>query len=71
MKITGFGLCGLGVVLVLAGLMMQTTAEYSDTLNIGLLNDQTNRVLMGGFSFVGGIVLIAAASICEAIKKRS
>jgi hypothetical protein len=69
MRIAGFCLCVLGVLFVLAGLMMPTTAGYSDTLNILLLNDQTNRILMGGFSFVGGVVLIAADAIREAVRR--
>ena len=47
MKVVGFILITLGMLFMFAGMTMDTTANYSDTLNIGLLNDQTNRILIG------------------------
>ncbi|WP_374540742.1 hypothetical protein [Sphingorhabdus sp.] len=69
LRAAGGTLLALGLLLALAGFAMTTTAEYSDTLNIGLLNDQTNRILAGGFSAVCGAVLFAAGAIIPVIGK--
>ena len=66
----GWTLLVLGMCIQFFGFTKRTTAnEYSDTLNIGLLNDQNNLIIFGGFWFVSGIVLIAASRIADAIIK--
>ena len=56
MRNTGFGLLALGAAIMLFGLLKSGAAEYSDTLNIGLLNDKTNLVMFGGFTSVVGAI---------------
>lgn len=64
-KVAGGTLLCLGALIVLSGFAMTTTAEYSDTLNIGLLNDQSNRVISGGLMAVCGAIFFAAGLILE------
>lgn len=68
MRISGIVMMGLGLLFALAGFAMETTAEFSSTLNIGLLNDQSNRILFGGFTAVVGAILFAAGSIIRELR---
>lgn len=67
MKIVGYVLLAIGGVILIAGLAMSGAAEYSDTLNVGLLNTKTNLVLAGGFTAVVGAVFTAVAFVLQAI----
>jgi len=69
MKVVGLIAAGLGVLIVLLGYGMSGAAEYSDTLNMGLLNDKTNMVLAGGFMAVSGAILFAASQVIAAIRR--
>ena len=68
MKEIGYLLGVVGALLMAYGIGSSGAAEYSDTLNIGLLNDKSNLVMAGGFLAVCGTILIAAASIVVAFK---
>lgn len=68
MKVIGIALSVLGCLIILIGYGMTTTAEYSNTLNIGLLNDKSNTVVTGGFVALSGAVLFSASQIIEALK---
>jgi hypothetical protein len=57
--------------MVLYGLFASGAAEYSETLNIGLLNDKTNMVTAGGFSFTSGSIFLAARAILDRIECRA
>jgi hypothetical protein len=59
LKPIGSALVGLGVFVTAFGFLSSGAPSYSDTLNIGLLNDKTNLVLIGGFMFVSGIICLA------------
>lgn len=61
------GLCVLtvGALIVLLGLFKSGAAEYSDTLNMGLLNDKTNLTLTGGFTSVVGAIFAAAGIVAD------
>lgn len=63
MRMLGGALLGLGALFALIGFGMDTTAEYSSTLNIGLLNDQSNAITAGGFMAVCGAIFYAAGSV--------
>lgn len=67
MKTIGVTLLGFGVIVLLAGLLKSGAAEYSDTLNIGLLNDKTNLTLAGGFAAVVGAIFASASILAEKI----
>jgi hypothetical protein len=69
MNVAGSILLILGFSLVAYGLAMSGAPQYSDTLNIGLLNDKSNIVNIGGFCFVSGIILFAAETIRETIER--
>jgi hypothetical protein len=61
----GWGMIGIGLIAVLYGLFASGAPEFSETLNIGLLNDKTNLVIAGGLAFTSGFVLVAAEAIIE------
>lgn len=68
---TGIGLVIIGVLALLIGFGMSGSAEYSDTLNIGLLNDKSNLIMTGGFMSVCGVVFIATDMIIFALLQPS
>jgi hypothetical protein len=47
------------------GIFSSGAPSYSDTLNIGLLNDKTNLVTAGGFLFVSGVSCVALESVAR------
>lgn len=65
MKAIGLGLLAVGTLIMLFGLVKSGAAEYSDTLNVGLLTEKTNLVLVGGFAQVIGAIFQATSSIME------
>jgi hypothetical protein len=65
MKAIGLGVLAIGVLIVLVALTKSGAAEYSDTLNIGLLNDKTNMTLAGGFTGVVGAIFAATGAVVE------
>jgi hypothetical protein len=61
----GFLLLLLGTVLMLSGFLMSGAPEYSETLNIGLLNTKTNLVIAGGFVGLSGGMFVAAEYLVQ------
>lgn len=63
---------GLGALILILGLfelafavLSSGSAPGSTQLNLGLLVDRIVWALIGGASFVGGLLLIAGAALCE------
>lgn len=67
----GAGWLGLviGVILMALGFFMSGAAGYSGTLNIGLLNDKTNLVMIGGFITVSGTICVVVSELFEKMDK--
>lgn len=65
----GYCLLFLGAMVLLGGLMKSGAPEYSDTLNIGLLNDKTNLVLAGGFLSVCGAIFASSGMVIQRLTK--
>jgi hypothetical protein len=63
----GLALVCFGLLVTAFGFFSSAAPSYSDTLNIGLLNDKTNTVLVGGFMFSSGIVCLAVGSALRQI----
>jgi hypothetical protein len=63
----GVVLAVIGALLMALGYFQSGAPGFSDTLNIGLLNDKSNLIAVGGYVFVGGIVLHAKEAIVEAL----
>ncbi|MGV7120940.1 hypothetical protein [Sphingopyxis sp. 550A] len=63
----GIILAVIGAVLMAVGFFQSGAPTYSDTLNIGLLNDKSNLIAVGGYIFVGGMVLHAKEAILAII----
>jgi hypothetical protein len=63
----GWVLVIIGLLMVLYGLFASGAPQYSETLNIGLLNDKTNMVIAGGFSFTSGSILLAVGAILKEV----
>ena len=61
----GGGLIVLGLLMILFGIFSRGAPEYSETLNIGLLNDKTNITIAGGFAFTSGIICLAVESLAR------
>ena len=59
----GIILSVLGAVLMAFAYFQSGAPTYSDTLNIGLLNAKSNLIAVGGYLFVGGMVLHAKDAI--------
>lgn len=59
----GLSLMIVGISLAAYGLLSSGAPEHSSTLNVGLLNDKSNYVAIGGFSFTGGAIFFAAGAI--------
>lgn len=53
----------VGSLMVLYGLFASGAPQYSETLNIGLLNDKTNMVIAGGFVFSSGSIFLGISTI--------
>lgn len=73
-KVSGSTMCtvggalgAVGIFIIGSGFAMGTTAEFSQTLNIGLLNDQSNRIILGGFTALAGAVVFSAGAIIQAL----
>jgi hypothetical protein len=49
------------------GVFSSGAPQFSDTLNIGLLNDKTNLVLAGGFAFLSGVLCIGLESVARRV----
>ena len=62
MFIVGWGLIIVGGALMAFGILSSGAPSYSETLNLGLLNDKTNLVIGGGFLFTSGVVCAALES---------
>jgi uncharacterized membrane protein YgdD (TMEM256/DUF423 family) len=64
----------IGFSLMMYGLFSSGAPPFSDTLNIGLLNDKSNLTLIGGFAFLGGLVCLALESavrrLIDAVRHR-
>lgn len=67
----GAGWIGLiiGILLMSWGFFMESTVGYSGTLNIGLLNDKSNLVMIGGFLTVSGTICIVVSELIEKMDK--
>jgi hypothetical protein len=59
----GWTLVVLGVLMVIYGLFASGAPQYSETLNIGLLNDKTNMVIAGGFAFTSGSTFLGIGAV--------
>lgn len=61
LKTLGKLFIGLGLALLAWGIFMDTSVEsgYGRVINIGLANERLMLVLIGGFIFVGGVILFA------------
>lgn len=71
MKKIGLCVLAIGVVILLFGVLKSGAAEYSNTLNIGLLNDKTNLTLAGGFTAIIGAIFAAAGTVLEQLQAAS
>jgi hypothetical protein len=58
-------LIAFSVVMIFMAMNMDTTVstEYGRVNNLGLLNDQSNMLILGGIGFLAGIILFATAKI--------
>lgn len=68
MRFFGWMLTIAGLLGMWFGYASSGAASYSDTLNIGMLNDKSNAVIIGGFVWLAGVVLLAAAEVVSAIR---
>ena len=68
MKIPGFILAGVGLVITFAAVLMPTTADGSDVYNLGLLQHQMMVFAVGLAAVVAGVALAAAGAAVEAIR---
>jgi hypothetical protein len=61
LKTLGKLFIGVGLALLAWGIFMDTSVEsgYGRVINIGLANERLMLVLIGGFVFVGGVILFA------------
>jgi hypothetical protein len=61
LKKLGILFMSIGLTLLVWGLLFDTSVEsgYGRVINIGLANERLMLVLMGGFVFVGGVILFA------------
>lgn len=59
-----------GALLTFGGLRAKTTVEYSDTLNIGLLQDQMIFVQSGVALFCTGIVAFFISTVIDVLERR-
>lgn len=66
---TGGLLIAVGLILAGYGLLSSGAPAYSDTLNLGLLNDKSNFVILGGFAFTSGSVFLAVAALIDRITR--
>lgn len=59
MREWGYGVAGLGVVILLFALTMNTAVEteFGSVNNLGLMNDKQNYIILGGFVMLIGIVM--------------
>ena len=57
----------LGAGAMTYGLFSSGAAPYSETLNLGLLNDKTNLTIAGGFAFTSGLLIAAIESMARRI----
>ncbi|WP_148649442.1 hypothetical protein [Novosphingobium barchaimii] len=62
-KIAGIAALATGFVVEVYALLKSGAAEYSETLNIGLLNDKTNLMMMGGSLAIVGAIFIAVGAL--------
>lgn len=67
MKAAGWTLIVLGTLAVLVSWVMPTITPSAGVLNFGLMQDAFSVRLIGLFSVLCGVVLIAAASVAEAV----
>jgi len=69
MTVTGYIVLGLGVLLMMAAFGARTTAEFSDTLNIGLLNDKSNSIAVACTALICGVLFIVGGSIVSTLDR--
>jgi hypothetical protein len=64
-KIISKFLIAFSVVVIIFAMSMDTTVStgYGRVNNLGLLNDQSNLLILGGIGFIGGIILFSTAKI--------
>ena len=67
MRTWGNLLCVISAILVLLGVSAETTAPYTDTLNIGLMQRQVLLVNGGLAAGLGGLILLGFSAVVEAI----
>lgn len=69
MNVFGWLLLAIGIGLTLAGLGMEGSVAAADGLgrihNIGLLAQKLTLVIVGGFAFLSGIVLIGFGALSK------
>lgn len=65
----GIVLTVIGVILMLIGYAKEGAPAYSDMLNIGLLNDKSNLVAIGGTLTLAGVLFMCTAILAGRIRK--
>ena len=60
----------VGAVLVFLAFTHQTTAEYSTTLNMGLLQDQMMKLHTGLTASLAGVLLLAFSQVLKMLERR-
>jgi hypothetical protein len=68
LAVAGWALLAIGMAAAVFGFFKSGAAEYSETLNIGLLTDKTNMVLAGGFMATIGAIFYATHVIASAVR---
>lgn len=71
MKASGWLVALLGIVLLLVGFGKDTTAAFSDTLNIGLLNDKSNMIGVACTTLICGVLLVVGGTVAGAVERNS
>jgi len=67
MTISGWVLVALGLLGMLIGLGMGTSAPGASVVNLSLMQQQTVTLTLSGFLFLAGCILIVGGSIVRAI----
>lgn len=60
----------VGMACVVFALKMERTAEYSETLNIGLLQDQMMIAQLGIGLLVSGVISIFVSALIDVVERR-
>jgi len=71
MTASGWILAILGLLAMLVGFGMGTSAPGATVVNLSLMQQQTVTLTLSGFLFLSGCILIAGGSIVRAIQDRA